>query len=561
LKKASLLVLTVLALTVFVAIPPARCGDGKVERWVLLVGTTPEVIGESGSHQTLRDTYYFYHLLVYDIGISADHVMYLYVWKVPPPILQDYDAIDDVANISSVGYYITQWLKPNADEDDIVLIYIVSHGRGAFEDGTWADKPARIDGSAGDLKDEGDEHYNTVISDTWFGVDEGLWFYNDEAIYWDDDFRQDLDELPSCTQIIILESCFGGGFIDDLSASNRVIVTAADETYFAVGDADGDGFSEFSEVFIDALHGYDTSWDEYDPANPIKHESSVNADFDENGRVSIQEAFDYALENDPYEYPWLDCDGDGLPTFINGCDELDSDQPPADVYIYERFTLTISYSSGGCVFPGPGTYRYKEGTVVWLMAWPFSGYYFVWWWVDGGIRYGEDWGIYNNLFLEMNSDHFVYACFAPGTGGGGGEACPTLFVWNGTAWIDYGVIDIHNPSGEDMVREVPVLTEDVGISNSKAMFRLREGWEGLNYSESVIDKVKLYAVDNYGNFHLCLLTRANHSSLGNVLSQLLKSDDIRVQTLLLETIDLTFKVPKDIHGFTFVIEGCNMLKM
>ena len=103
----------------------------------------------------------------------------------------------------------------------------------------------------------------------------------------------------------------------------------------------------------------------------------------------------------------------------------------------------------------------------------------------------------------------------------------------------------------------------MGINNYKAKFRLREGWEGLNFSESVIDQVKLYTVDKNGNRYLCPLTSATHSGFGNVLPQLLASDDYRVQILLLETIDPTFTVPystSQIQGYIFAIEGCNMFK-
>lgn len=108
---------------------------------------------------------------------------------------------------------------------------------------------------------------------------------------------------------------------------------------------------------------------------------------------------------------------------------------------------------------------------------------------------------------------------------------------------------------------MPVQAEDVGISSYKATFRLREGWLGLNYSESVIDQVKLYAVDKHGNRYLCPLISAEHSTLENVLPQLLASDDYKAQTLLLETIDLTVIAPyQNVQSFTFVIEGCNMYK-
>jgi hypothetical protein len=78
--------------------------------------------------------------------------------------------------------------------------------------------------------------------------------------------------------------------------------------------------------------------------------------------------------------------------------------------------------------------------------------------------------------------------------------------------------------------------------------------------ESVIDQVKLYAVVN-GYDLPCPLVNAAHSRLGNVLLPLLFSDDWKTQTLLLETVDLTFFMPyQSVQGYVFKIEGCNMLK-
>ena len=157
-------------------------------------------------------------------------------------------------------------------------------------------------------------------------------------------------------------------------------------------------------------------------------------------------------------------------------------------------------------------------------------------------------------------------CFTRAIGGGGAgpgpEPCPTLFVWDGTDYVDLGVIDIH--ADGDVVREVPVPPESVSVNNCKAEFRLREGWEGLTYSHSQIDQVKLDAVDSDGNRHPCPLVNATHSELGNVLPRLLLSDDWRCDMYLLETIDLEFVVSwqtDEIEDFAFVIEGCNMIKM
>jgi hypothetical protein len=165
----------------------------------------------------------------------------------------------------------------------------------------------------------------------------------------------------------------------------------------------------------------------------------------------------------------------------------------------------------------------------------------------------------------MDGNHAVTAWFmVHGSGGGGSEPCPDLLVWNGSAYLPYGIINIHNPSGEDVVRQVSVSKQDVHIENYTARLMLVEGWVGLNFSESMIDQVRLYAVDCFGNRYLCPLVSAVHSGEGNVLLPLLFSDDWKAQILLHERIDLTFLTPYPtwlVRGYTFEIEGCNRFKV
>jgi len=149
---------------------------------------------------------------------------------------------------------------------------------------------------------------------------------------------------------------------------------------------------------------------------------------------------------------------------------------------------------------------------------------------------------------------------SPPPGGG----CPVLSVWDGVRYVDYGVIDIHNPEGCDVIREVPVKKEDVCVEGFKAKFKLCEGWAGLNYSHSTIDQVKLYAVDADGSRHLCPLTKAVHSIDGNVLLKLLLNDDRNIDMFLMDTLDLTFVVlwpSAKIQSYVFLIEGCNIIKI
>jgi len=184
-------------------------------------------------------------------------------------------------------------------------------------------------------------------------------------------------------------------------------------------------------------------------------------------------------------------------------------------------------------------YRVKVVPIISALSNPFG---------FGGIPVSD---YYNDRFIKL-----VVFAFYGAVGG-----CPTLFVWNGASYVDYGVIDIHNPLGEDIVREVVVQAGDVGLSRRQAVFRLREGWEGLTFSESFIDQIQLYVTDSYGNRYLSPLVNATHTRLGNVLPQLLLSDDWKSDVYLLETIDLNFVVPYQvdkIQDFVFLIEGHNM---
>jgi hypothetical protein len=228
--------------------------------------------------------------------------------------------------------------------------------------------------------------------------------------------------------------------------------------------------------------------------------------------------------------------------------------PPVSLQIYRNVkTLQIYVNGVGTTDPPVGTYTYDYGTRVTVTAYPGSSYVFLYWNLDTSTDYS------NPIAVDMYSNHQLRAFFLPQGGWGGG--CPTLLVWNGSGYNDFGVINIHNPDGDyDVVKEVSVLSESVGITNYVAKIRLREGWEGLNYSHSAFDQVKLYAVVG-GTRYLCPLFYANHSTLGNVLLPLMFSDDWKVDAYLMETVDLKFLVPyQNVQEYVFVIEGINHLK-
>jgi len=476
--------LSALLLVALVSYIPLCKTTNDVETWVLIVAGND---WRTLSLQFLRDSYYAYYVFAYHFEVPDDyneHIKYYYCWY---PETIEYQVLDGPSTKENVRSAIA-WLSTVSDSNDNIFIYFVCHGAGAFQNGTL-DKGAEIDIDG----DEGLEYYNCTTGE-WFGVDECLKVYGDacgyDELYWDDELKQDLSNVTYGQMVVLIQSCvignqtcFSGGFIDDLSGPDRVIITAANETYFSWGDIDSylgvqDGFSEFSEGFFDALYGYDTRMDFGD----IQRGEPVNADFNNDGEISISEAWQYAYEHDDArwsvrtlngtiedplgefgegvdESPWMDDNGDGLPTFKAGYDifllgdfNFDGRVDVTDLDMFleaynseeyhplydldghgtidgwdflilrqclEKRDLSISASSGGTTDPAPGTHTYILNSQASVTAIPNSDsggyYYFTHWLLNGATVYS------NPITVTMDSNHTLEAHFRWST-------CPTLFV-------------------------------------------------------------------------------------------------------------------------------------
>jgi hypothetical protein len=270
---------------------------------------------------------------------------------------------NEYLNVSTVRSAITGWLGSRSDNDDLIFIFVLSHGGGmerynATHYLRGRGIPWEFDGDEGNevretnigfMWSEGyifwglDFNGNGIIEENIYGgIDECIWiqthWLNYEP-YWDDDVKADLDSLSYDKLIFFFEgcktlnqsengTCYSGGLIDDLSAPNRIIITSSNETSysvlcdipFAVSPYALAGY--FSRPFINAIN----------PNNVAFNLSDVNND----NNVSILEAFNYAYTNDPLtdgewledgnfyqETPWLDDNGNGYPTFIDGEDKFD----------------------------------------------------------------------------------------------------------------------------------------------------------------------------------------------------------------------------------------------
>ena len=130
-----------------------------------------------------------------------------------------------------------------------------------------------------DSIDNGVNLNNDADRNDYVGIDETIELSNDGRLS-DDDLKSCLSSI-SCNRItIVLGQCYSGGFILDLSSTNRIILTAC-----AQGEPSKpttEGYSAFLYCVCCAFHKKDI------------HGAEVNADANADGFISVKEAFDYA---------------------------------------------------------------------------------------------------------------------------------------------------------------------------------------------------------------------------------------------------------------------------
>jgi len=252
-----------------------------------------------------------------------------------------------------------------------------------------------------------------------------------------------------------------------------------------------------------------------------------------------------ALPNDGYDFDyWL---LDGSPDDNNPATVTMNTDHTLEAYFKKTYTLTIQTTTGGTTNPSPGPYVHDEGTPVTVWAINYTNYEFNYWKLDGQPKYD------NPYTVTMNSDHTLTAYFSY-VGGGGGGTCPILYVYDGENYIDEGALNIHNPEGFDVVHR-RILTTDPEPVNNKVLLRLVE--HPLTHSH--LDEVDLYVIDENDYLTELPLIKAVHSEYGNVLPELMFSDDERTDADGNESIDLEFQLNPNItaKAFIFVIEGYN----
>ncbi len=127
-------------------------------------------------------------------------------------------------------------------------------------------------------------------------IDETISLYGSTIT--DDELAVMLDQINPAYMTIVMEQCNSGGFIDDLSRSNRVIYTAAEDETVSWGNL-------FIRNTISAFKG--------ERVSGAASVDPLQADINGNGEIDFAEAFRFSTDNDSYpEVPQYDDNGDGI---------------------------------------------------------------------------------------------------------------------------------------------------------------------------------------------------------------------------------------------------------
>jgi hypothetical protein len=222
-----------------------------------------------------NDLALYYAMLVWLYHFDPANIVVVYKDGVPE---NDDAPVDQAATPAGLNAAF-QDLATRMDANDEFFFFITNHGGQAPDAGSPA---------------PGDEDFQL---DT---IDETTFYYDQNGAPYDDDIAAYVNALRFGKMICVMEQCFSGGFIYDLRGPNRVLVSAANEVEVSSGGA---LYDDFLRLFASALLGVD----------PVDG-TSVHADTDHDGKVSIYEAFRWAaLEDAAPEHPQYEDSGDGLP--------------------------------------------------------------------------------------------------------------------------------------------------------------------------------------------------------------------------------------------------------
>jgi len=320
---------------VCVVVMPRSVEGAYAKKWALIICATEDIRSEAYLMHGVLVLFYDFDGIIFIDNVTREHVDNAF-----------------------------QWLAQQSGYDDLVFIWFGGHGGGfsTYTDGAWIERNSIVGGRAFvtwddqrgwlGISNEGTEVRESEIfngtgygldvnndGDTrdWVGVDEGIELDGSGEMFWDDDFRDAVANIRFRAMVITVVSCFSGGFIDDLSTvayscyQDPVldpILTSSNETWPTWRDPSWNG-SYWGKGFINAL------WPEYPRFDEV--------DLDDNGAISIYEAYYWAWKSDimrvwGLESPWLDDDGNREPTYLMEADfpDLDDGNHSTQIYLHHE---------------------------------------------------------------------------------------------------------------------------------------------------------------------------------------------------------------------------------
>ncbi len=255
-----------------------------------------------------NDMKFMYSILINKYGFVAENIKVIYADGVPEDADMPVNYSATVANVQAVF----DELQNKMYSKDMLFIFVTDHGGGFWPADPEGDYllGGRVDTGG----DEADSWSEATFGEDFNGdgdtldtlaFDESIWLWGYMPLY-DDDLASMLDELNAEVggdpiTIVVMEQCFSGGFIRDLSGTNRIIMSACGE-HEPSWSCDTEGtYDEFVYHFMSAVN-------EETPYGVL-----VVADTDGIPGVSMVEAFNYAITHDSRaETPYYDDDGNGV---------------------------------------------------------------------------------------------------------------------------------------------------------------------------------------------------------------------------------------------------------
>ncbi|MDH5448176.1 MAG: dockerin type I domain-containing protein [Candidatus Bathyarchaeota archaeon] len=232
------LVIFALASSNIASISAAIYTPNSIQTWAVIVCG-----GSSGGSQQedfeneIAEAYNTLLSRAYD----ADHIYYLDITfprDVTGDGINDVDAVSNKANVQNA---ITSWLKTRSDSNDVCFLYLVNHG---------------------------DVDAFTIPGGPIYAYEMAGWL-----------FHVTYGEL-----IFTLEACHSGSFIDELSETNRIIVSSCEANELAWPDPNTD-WPAFSHTFFQRLAAMDSIGDAFNVAyqHVIQVRPTQHPTLDDNG--------------------------------------------------------------------------------------------------------------------------------------------------------------------------------------------------------------------------------------------------------------------------------------